>query len=259
MVNDLQKLARGMLADFDARTPGQFLGESLDLTTADAYALQTEITRLREQRGERVIGYKVGCTSKPIQAQLGVDGPIFGRLFDTECHSTGVRLPCSRYANLAVEGELAVRLARDLPNEPDSAEDCQQAIAEVFPVIELHHYVVPDAWRPGVWLIASNGIHAGFVLAERETPGADMAQAARSLRIRINETVVGAVEQAASLVCPVESLRWLAGRLARFGLWLRKDQVILTGSPLNLYPVNPGSRIVVEATPLGKSYADIGE
>ena len=118
MVNDFEKLARGMLADFDARTPGQFLNEPLDLTTAQAYALQTEITRLREQRGERVIGYKVGCTSKPIQAQLGVDEPIFGRLFETECHSSGVRVPCSQYANLAVEGELAVRLTRTCPTSP---------------------------------------------------------------------------------------------------------------------------------------------
>ena len=86
MVVDLQELAQRMLADYDARTPGQLFGGPLDLTTAQAYALQAEIARLREQRGEKVIGYKVGCTSRPIQTQLGVKEPIFGRLFDTECH-----------------------------------------------------------------------------------------------------------------------------------------------------------------------------
>ena len=81
--------------------------------------------------------------------QLGVKEPIFGRLFDTECFPSGVHLSCARYANLAVEGEMAVRLSKDLPSEPLSAKECREAIAEVFPVIELHHDVLPGAWPPG--------------------------------------------------------------------------------------------------------------
>ncbi len=257
MVVDLQELARRMLADYDARTPGQLFGEPLDLTTVQAYALQAEIARLREERGEKVIGYKVGCTSRPIQAQLGVQEPIFGRLFDTECHPSGEHLSSARYANLAVEGEMAVRLSKDLPSERLSAEECRGAIAEVFPVIELHHYVVPRACRPGQWLIASNGLHAGFVSEEAATRRSDLANVAHKLSIRINEVVVGSVEDAALLTCPIEALRWLAGRLARFGIQLGKGQVILTGSPMKLYPVAPGSRIVVEASPLGASCVEI--
>jgi len=249
MIVGLQELARRMLADYDARTPGRVVDKPLDLTTVQAYALQAEIARLREQRGERVIGYKVGCTSRSIQVQLGVEEPIFGRLFDTGCHVNGVHLSSARYANLAVEGELAVRLSRDLPSERLSAEQCREAIAEVFPVIELHHYVLPATWSPGQWLIASGGMHAGFVLAETETSCSSLAHFARSLRVRINEVVVGSVEDAASPHSPVESLRWLAGRLAQFGLQICKGQVILTGSPMRLFPVAPGSRIVVEAPP----------
>jgi 2-keto-4-pentenoate hydratase len=257
MVDSAQELARRMLADYDARTPGQLFGEPLVLTTVQAYALQAEIARLREQRGEKVIGYKVGCTSRPIQVQLGVKEPIFGRLFETECHRSGVHLSSARYANLAVEGEMAVRLSRDLPSEPPSSEECRESIAEFFPVIELHHYVLPKTRPPGLWLIASNGMHAGLVLAEAETRCSGLANFAHNLSIRINEVVVGSVQDAASLTCPIESLRWLAGRLAQFGLPLCKGQVILTGSPMPLYPVAPGSRVVVEATPLGASCAEI--
>jgi 2-keto-4-pentenoate hydratase len=257
MVGAAQELAQRMLADYDARTPGRLFGEPLDLTTAQAYALQAEIARLREERGEKVIGYKVGCTSKLIQAQSGVNEPIFGRLFDTECHPSGVHIYCARYANLAVEGEMAVLLSKDLPIEPCSAEECRGAIAQVFPVIELHHYVLPGGWPPGQWLIASNGLHAGFVRAEAQTRCSGLATFAHSLTIRINEVVVGAVKDAASLTFPVESLRWLAGRLAQFGLQLCKGQVILTGSPMKLSPVSPGSRIVVEAPPLGASCVEI--
>jgi 2-keto-4-pentenoate hydratase len=258
MVVDHQELARRMLADYDARTPGRLVCEPLEMTTVQAYAIQAEIARLREQRGEKIIGYKVGCTSRPIQAQLGVTEPIFGRLFDTECHSSGARLSATCYANLAVEGEMAVRLSKDLPtSEPVSAEECREAIAELSPVIELHHYVIPAAWHPGRWLIASNGLHAGVVLAEAETHSAGLANVRHSVSIQINEVVVGSVEDAALLDRPVESLRWLAGQLGKFGLPLEKDQVILTGSPMNLYPVAPGSRVVVHAPPFGASCVEI--
>ena len=178
MIDDLQGLAARMLAEYDSRTPGQLIGEPFDLSTAQAYALQPEIARLREQRGEKVIGYKVGCTSRPIQAQLRFNEPIFGRLFDT-------------------------------------------------------------------------------VSAEAQTRCSGVATFAHSLSIRTNEVVVAGVEDSASLTCSIESLRWLAGRIAPFGLQLCKGQVILTGSPMKFYPVAPGSRVVVEATPLGASCVEI--
>jgi 2-keto-4-pentenoate hydratase len=158
---------------------------------------------------------------------------------------------------LAVEGELAVRLSKDLPSEPLSTEEYRNAIALAFPVIELHRYVLPAAWPPDQWVIASNGMHAGFVRAEAETGWSGLAKFAHSLSIRINEVVVEAVEDAASLNLPIESLRWLAGRLAQFGQHLCKGQLILTGSPMKLYPVAPGSRIVVEAPPLGATCVEI--
>jgi 2-keto-4-pentenoate hydratase len=239
-----------MLADYDVRTLGWCAQEPANLTTAEAYAIQSAIARLRERRGEHVIGYKVGCTSRSIQAQLGVSEPIFGRLFSTQCHPCGVRLSAARFANLAVEGELAVRLGEDVSGRSVEEDACRAAIAEVFPVIELHHYVLPAAWPRGAWLVASGGLHAGFVL-----PNADARRAggARRLVVRINDSVVSDTEDAAVLTCPVQSLRWLAGRLADVGLGLERGQVILTGSPLPLFPVGPGSRVVVDAPPLGSS------
>ncbi len=183
--------------------------------------------------------------------------PIFGRIFDTGCFRSGACLSHACFANLAVEGELAVRLGSDLIGPTVSEQACREAIEAVFPVIELHHYVVPESWPRGQWLIASSGMHAGFVFAEAGQGCSGLVNFAHSLSIRINEVVVGTVADSASLVCPVKSLRWLTGRLAEFGLQLRKDQVILTGSPLELYPVAPGSRIVVEAPPLGASCVEI--
>jgi 2-keto-4-pentenoate hydratase len=257
MVVELQELAVRMLADYDAKTPGNLFAAPVDFTTEQAYALQGEVARLREQRGEKCIGYKVGCTSKPIHAQLGVKEPIFGRLFNTDCFRSGASLSYSRFANLALEGELAVRLGKDLSGSAASEEVCREAIDAVFPVIELHHFVLHEGLSRIPQLIASSGMHAGFVLAETETLSSGLMNFARGLTVRINEVVVGTVVDSASLTCPIESLRWLASCVAEFGLQLCKGQVILTGSPLPLYPISPGSRIVVEAPPLGVSCVEI--
>jgi 2-keto-4-pentenoate hydratase len=84
-----------------------------------------------------------------------------------------------------------------------------------------------------------------------------VANFAHSLSIRSNGVVVEAVEDPETVIRPIESLRWLTGQLAQFGLQLGQGQTILTGSPMKLYPVAPGSRIVVEAPPLGASVVEI--
>jgi 2-keto-4-pentenoate hydratase len=253
MVVDLRELARRMLADYDAGTPGRSPGEPPDLDTAQAYALQAEIARLRERRGERVIGYKIGCTSRAIQEQLGVEEPIFGRLFDTGCHPSGACLPAARYANPAIEGELAIRLSRDLPLDPLTDEEYTRAIESVFPVIELHHYVLPRDVHPAAWLIASGGMHAGLVLATQETPCPGRVPPVEELEVTIDDRPVGLTREPWTMASPAATLRWLSARLAGWGLPLRRGQVILTGSPLPLFPVKSGSRVVAEARPIGMS------
>jgi 2-keto-4-pentenoate hydratase len=256
MVVDLQELAQRMLADYDARTPGQVFRGPLKLTTVEAYALQAEIARLREQRGENVIGYKIGCTSPTIQQQLGIDEPICARLFDSGCHPCGARLFHGNYANLAIEGELAVRLGRDLPAAPRSIEECQAAIAAVFPVIELHHYVLHSTPPSVVELIANGGMHAGFVVAAEEASPHNLSNLER-LSVWIDGECLGRASGADHLNVAIRSLNWLATRLAEHELPFVAGQVILTGSILKLYPVNPGSRIMVDAPALGASYATI--
>lgn len=135
-------------------------------------------------------------------------------------------------------------------------EECLDAIAAVFPVIELHRYVLHEAVSPSPKLIASNGMHAGFVLAE-ESARSSPSDLVHSLCIRINGVRVGAVESSGTFAGASESLRWLACRLAVSGLGLREGQIILTGSPMPLFPVSAGSKIAVEANILGKSCAEI--
>jgi 2-keto-4-pentenoate hydratase len=251
MAVDIAALARRVLADHDARTPCQ----PLDLTSDQAYALQAEIARLRVLRGETVIGYKLGCTSKAIQQQLGIHEPIYGRLFATGCFASGARLSRAHYANLAIEGELALRLANDLSDSPLADDEWAGAIESIFPVIELHDYVFWSARPCAQDLIASNGMHAGFVVAEQPHGGPLIE--VNGLSILINDCKVDGIGDPWTMDGPIAALRWLAARLGERGLRLTRGQVILTGSPMRLHPVAAGSRVVVEAPPLGKSTVEI--
>lgn len=253
----IDDLASCLLADMDALSPWRSLASPQDLTRAHAYALQNEVVRLRKARGERVIGYKIGCASRVIQAQLGIDEPIVGRLFDTGCYRAGSRLSHARFANLAVEGELAIRLSRELPGRPLSNEDYAGAIESVFPVIELHHYVLPAEGGSAAALVVSNAMHAGLVLAEQHRPCPAQVSTVRDLSILFDGRVVGKSTEPWTMDGPAATLRWLSAHLAGWGEHLVPGLVILTGSVLPLFPVIPGTRIVVEAGPLGRSLAEI--
>lgn len=242
-----------MPADDNAKTPSRLLHQASDLTVGEAYALQAEMARLRVERGEKVIGYKIGCTSPAVQRQLGIGEPIFARLFDAGCHDSGARLSHASYANLAIEGELALKLAADLSSLSPSEEECRDAIGSIFPVIELHHYSLCNSPSCVQELIASNGMHAGFVVTE--PPHGDLAVRVRHLKILINGEPTDETAEPWTMGNPVASLLWLAARLREFGLHLSRGQIILTGSPMRLHPVAAGSRVVVEAPPLGRCSA----
>jgi len=249
--------ARNLLHALAAPQPGWSFAPPAGLTPASAYALQRAVVRLREERGERVIGYKIGCTSRVIQEQLRIRQPILGHLFDTGCFRAGSSISSSRFARLAVEGELAVRLARDLPGGPLPDDDYIEAIESVFPVIELHHFALhgKEPSHPG--LIATNGMHAGLVLPDRESRCSDFLRRVEELTVIINDVRVGSTREPWAMGGPAAALRWLSGRLYDWGERLTRGQVVLTGSALPLFPVEPGWRVVAEARPLGKSHVQV--
>lgn len=238
----LSSLARRQLADYRAGTPGTFFAdlERPRLDLADAYRVQAEVAALRAPE-ERVIGYKVGCTGPGTRAQFGLDGPVRGLLYDSELHPSGSELAHSDYANLAIEGELAVRLGGD------------GRIERVFPVIELHNYVFRGQPPTLQELVANNAIHAGVVIppADRETLWRDDDPLCGRLAVQINGACVDEGPMDGVPGGPGGSLRWLARHLADHDFSLRPGQLVLTGTPLGLLPVRPGDHVRVTAEHLG--------
>ncbi len=192
-------------------------------------------------------GHKVGATGPGTRRQFGMDGPVRGFLYDTELRPSGSTLSHASYANLAIEGELAVRLG-------DDAE-----IARVFPVIELHNYVFRSETPNLQELVANSGLHAGVVLPVTDgTEWRDGEPLDGLLRVEINGKTVEEGSMSGVPGGPAGSVRWLRGHLGAYGLTLRPRQLVLTGTPLGLYPVRPGDTVRVTAQRLGVVEATVG-
>lgn len=232
----LEDLARRQWADLRNTTPGTcFEDPAMRLGLDEAYAVQAAVARLRVEAGDAVAGYKVGCTGPGIREQFGMQGPIRACLFASELRQSGAVLDHSDFANLSIEGEMALRIGA-------SGE-----IAAAFPIIELHNFVFRGERKTLGELVANNGINAGVVLPENETqwPAADPNPAGAVLRVVVNGDVIDSGD-----LWPMEggaqaSLDWLSAHLSGHGMKLEQGDLVLAGTPLGLHPVKPGDRISV--------------
>lgn len=258
-ISQVAKLASRQLDDYDSRQPGMLFAEGLVLDVPQGYELQNAVAELRRERGERPIGYKVGCTSPAIRQQLGIDHSVRGFLFDTEHHETGSVLSHQCFANLAIEGELAIELSRE-PTEGDfTGNSLPSCICRVFPVIELHHHVMRGQQASAGELIANNAIHAGFVSA----PGLSSNHFSENmfdeteLSIFQDDLQIAQCDGLALLQTIRSSLQWLWRELRQSGDRLHAGQLILTGSIPNLFPVVDECCIRVECLPFGGVAAEV--
>ena len=256
----IRQWAASQLADYDARQPGTMFANGVVLDVSQGYELQSAVTELRRGRGEGIAGYKVGCTSPKIRAQLGVDHCVTGRLFESEQHISGVELSRQNFAQLAIEGELAVELSHE-PCEADFADaGIPTCVDRIFPVIELHHNVMRGDHASAGELIANNTLHGGFIAGDGiSTDDIDCESSLDSstLRIFADNQLIDYYSGPRLLQTIRSSLKWLTTVASERGDKLRGGQIILTGSIPSLIPITDDCRIRVESSPFGNVEAEI--
>jgi 2-keto-4-pentenoate hydratase len=224
------------------------------LDVAQGYELQAAVAQLRRERGERMIGYKVGCTSSGIRTQLGIDHCVSGRLYGSEQHASGAVLSRREFANLAIEGELAVVLSQEPNEEVLSGIGIPNCVARVFPVIELHQHVLRGKQPSAGELIANNALHAGFITGDGINPHDIVDKTtlnSSSLSIFADNRLLAECAGTALVQTIRSSLKWLTAMVLDRGERLRAGQIILTGSIPSLIPITENCGIRVDAPPFG--------
>ena len=232
----VEELAARQISDYRGLSPGTYFGEGREpLTLDEAYQVQTAVCRLRVEEGDGVAGYKVGCTSPEIERSFGLRGPIHGVLFESEIRRSAARLDHASFANLAIEGEMAIRFG------------ARGAIVAAFPIIELHNLVFRGEPKTLPELIVNNGMNAGVVLPDEETGVSLLDDENATLRVLLNGECIDEGKLWSMAGGAMAALAWLEASLKRCGMTWAPGQLILTGTPLGIHPVRPGDHVEVQA------------
>ena len=257
-----QEHARAARDLLDAEATGTQIGlltlRHPEMTMDDAYAIQTAIYRAKTEAGRRVIGWKIGLTSKAMQYALGIDIPDSGILFDDMVFETGSTVPKGRFIQPRIEAEIAFVMKAPLGGSDVQRADVLAATDYVCPAIEILDTRIQRAdpktgqTRSVLDTISDNAANAGIVLgAERHAVTAHDLRWVGAITRRngeVEETGLGA----GVLDDPVQSVVWLARRMAQYGQSIEAGQVILSGSFIRPVECPSGAEISADFGPFGQ-------
>ncbi|RDI47194.1 2-keto-4-pentenoate hydratase [Nocardia mexicana] len=226
-----------------ARHPG--------IDVVDAYEIQLINIRQRLAGGARVVGHKVGLSSKAMQQMMGVDEPDYGHLLGEMQVFEDVAVDTSKYLYPRVEVEVGFVLGKDLPGEECTEADVLDATVAYAPSIELIDTRIKD-WKIGLCdTIADNASSAGWVLGpERVEPNLLDIKKIDAKLTRSGE-VVAEGRSDAVLGDPTIAVAWLARKVASFGVRLKAGDIVLPGSCTRAIDARPGDDFLAEFTGLG--------
>lgn len=210
----------------------------------DAYLISRRFLERRLARGERVVGTKIGVTSKAVMTMLNVHQPDFGYLTDTMMFATGAEVPASRTLIAPrAEGEIAFILKRDLCGPGVTNADVIRATDFVMPCFEIVDSRITD-WKIKIQdTIADNASCGVVVLGDRAVKPTAVDLSTCGIVVTLNGEIISTGAGAAALGSPVNCITWLANTLGARGVSLKAGEVILSGSLVPLQPVKPGDNM----------------
>lgn len=228
-----------------------------DLTLDDAYTVQAAWQKLKMDRGEKLVGHKIGLTSRAMQAAMNITTPDSGFLTEKMVFAPNSELRTADFCDPKLEIELAFVLDTDLSGNALSVDDVLDATQYVVPAVELiaarsfRRDPTTDRTRTVMDTIADNAANAGIIMGPNHIAPREIdlrwVGALGSRNGVIEETGIAA----GVLGHPAEGIVWLARRYHEQGLSLLQGQVILAGSFTRPIDIRPGDDFHFDYGPLG--------
>lgn len=222
-----------------------------ELDVETAYAAQWIGVSTQLAAGERLVGAKLGLTSRAKQRTMGVDVPLYGWLTGGMLLEAADPLPLERWIHPRVEPEIAFRLGEELAG-PASVADVLAATEGVLAALEVidsryadFSFTLPD-------VVADNASAAGFVVGPQLRPPHEL----EDLRLlgcvlRSDGEITHTAAGAAVMGHPAAAVAWLATRLAETGRTLPAGSIVLSGALTDAVPLRAGGSVVAEFDGLG--------
>ena len=246
---DLDLFSNKILEDYDAKIPSSIFKQKIKITNEDSILIQSNVVKLREKRGEEIIGYKIGCVSKDTQKKMGFTQPACGYLWKSELHKSGIKLNKKDYTNPSMEAEFGVILNRDINPEMSSYDYILESIEGIYPLIEIHNLVFYGNEPHGAELLANNAIHAGVVLGSETKLPQDKIET--DLKLIYDKEVIDTWVNKIWPLDMLSEIEWLIKEQSKKNNFLRKGNLILTGAYGFPVPINDKKLIEVTSSAFG--------
>jgi 2-keto-4-pentenoate hydratase len=214
--------------------------EITGLTVDQAYEIQSELTRLREEKGEVLMGYKAGATSTPAQKAFGLNAPIWGTLCKSMLRWPGT-LYHKGFAHMFIELEIGFRFGKDIMHPVQDSASLKRSVAIVFPAIELPDVAYENMKLiKGTDLIATN-VAARKVLIGKAVPVGKMDLNTVKVTLFHNgQEVTGGMGKDA-LGDQWEALKWVVNDVLARGGHVKDGYIVITGSLGKMVPAKFGT------------------
>jgi 2-keto-4-pentenoate hydratase len=259
-VTDAPAKARALYDARRTRVPiPPFTDDDPTLGMADGYAIQRELIELLLADGDRIVGHKVGLTSKPMQKMVGVDSPDYGPVLASTIYRDGDTIPASRFIAPKIEAEIVFVIGERLEGPGVTVTQAHAAIAGAVAAMEIVDSRIAD-WRiklaDTVADLASNGAMA---TSSRIVPITDIDPRLVGMTLTRNGELIDTGAGAAALGDPVAVVAWLANVLGGDGVALEPGHLIMTGALHAAVPMTPGDVFRAEFDRLGPITVRVGE
>lgn len=229
-----------------------------EITIEDAYSIQREWVRIKtEEEGRKIIGHKIGLTSKAMQRSSNITEPDYGALLCDMLFHDGDTIPTDRFIVPRIEVELAFILGKDLEGPNCSIYDVYRATEFVQPALELIDARCPNTdpetgrTRKVFDTISDNAANAGVITGGRLIRPEDLDLRWVSALLYRNGSIEESGVAAAVLNHPATGVAWLANKLHPYGEKLKAGEIILSGSFTIPIPAKKGDTFFVDYGNMG--------
>jgi 2-keto-4-pentenoate hydratase len=228
-----------------------FTDDDPTLGADEGYLIQQELVKLLLADGDRIVGHKVGLTSKPMQRMIGMDSPDFAPVFESTVYGDGAEIPVSAFIQPKIEAEIVFVMGSRLHGPGVTVDDARAAVAGVGASVEIVDSRIVD-WRirlaDTIADLASNGAVAW---SSRLVPLSEVDTRLVGMVLSRDGELVDTGAGAAALGDPVGVVAWLANTLGERGVALEPGHLIMTGALHAAVPIGAGETYLAEFDRLG--------
>ncbi len=225
------------------KTVSPLTSRGFEISIEDAYHIQQRMLARRIEKGEKVVGKKIGVTSKAVMNMLGVGQPDFGYLLDGMVYNEGESIPMDTLIQPKAEGEIAFLLNKDLKGPGLTAAEILAATEGVMACFEIVDSRIPD-WKFKIQdTVADNASCGVFVLGDKLVDPKKVDLSLCGMVLEKNGEIVVTGAGAATMASPVNAMVWLANTLGRLGIGLNAGDIVLSGALGAMVPVKAGDSL----------------